>query len=200
MKLIELNNASKYYLNKTFNLKVNKHELLLVTGTNGSGKTTLIKLILGFIKPDNGKITYYKDIKFNYLPEKTSLPYFLTSYDYLYQISKLKNVSLNLKLLVDLDIPLYKKIAHLSKGNYQRVAIASTFIGNSDLIILDEPLSGLDTKTVNTLKRIIIKLKEEGKSIIISTHNPKVFEKLATYHIKLWLNTFSVISLIKKWE
>ena len=48
--------------------------------------------------------------------------------------------------------------------------------------------------------KTIQKLKEEGKSIIISTHNPKVFEKLATYHLKLWLNTFSVISLIKKWE
>lgn len=185
MKLIELKNASKYYLDKTFNLTINKHELLLITGTNGSGKTTLIKLILAFIKPDRDQIIYCQNLKFNYLPEKTHLPDFHTAYDYLFQISKLKKVDLNLKLLVDLNIPLYKKIAHLSKGNYQRVAIASTLIGESDLIILDEPLSGLDTKTTNTLKRIIKQLKEEGKSIIISTHNPKAFEKLATYHLKL---------------
>lgn len=185
MKLIEVKQASKYYLNRRFNLIINKHELLLVTGTNGSGKTTLIRLILGFIKPDVGEIIKEKSIKFNYLPEKTYLPYFQTAYDYLYLISKLKNVELDIKLLVELNIPLYKKIGHLSKGNYQRVAIAATLIGNSDLIILDEPLSGLDRKTCNTLKRIIKRLLEEGKSIIISTHNPKVFEKMATYHLAL---------------
>lgn len=185
MKLIKVDSASKYYLKKRYNLTINKYELLLITGTNGSGKTTLIKLILGFVKPDVGKIIKYKKIKFNYLPEKSYLPYFQTAYDYLSLISKLKKVELDIKLLIELDIPLYKQIGHLSKGNYQRVAIASSLIGNSDLIILDEPLSGLDRKTCNTLKRIIKRLLEAGKSIIISTHNPKVFEKMATYHLAL---------------
>lgn len=185
MKLITLIDVSKYYLNKTFNLTINKHELLLVTGTNGSGKTTLIKLILGFIKPDLGKISTTKGLKFNYLPEKANLPYFLTPYDYLSQICKIKKVNLDLHLITQFNIPLYKKIGHLSKGNYQKVAILSAIIGESDLIIFDEPLSGLDKKTSGLLKKIIKKLMADGKSIIISTHNPRVFEKLANYHLAL---------------
>lgn len=183
--LIELKNASKSYLDKDFNLQIKKGDFWLVTGTNGSGKTTLLRLILGFIKEDGGNIKLSRKLSLNYLPEKVNLPPYLSSLEYLLLIAKIKKVELDLDLLLLLEIPLYKKIAHLSKGNYQKVAICSALIGESDLIILDEPLSGLDRKMTNRLKKIIKNYQETGKSFLISTHNPKAFQKMATNFLEL---------------
>ena len=72
MKLIELKNASKYYLDKTFNLTINKHELLLITGTNGSGKTTLIKLILAFIGQIGARLSTVKILNLTIFQKNSS--------------------------------------------------------------------------------------------------------------------------------
>lgn len=182
---IKLKDVTKTYLTTSFNLEIKPSDCLLVTGSNGSGKTTLLRLILGFTKPDSGNITIDKKLKIGYLPEKAELPLFTTSFDYLLMIAKIKKVELDIKMLNDLNIPLFKKINHLSKGNHQRVAITATLIGQSDLIILDEPLSGLDRKTTNSLIRIIKKMMENNQSFIISSHSPNAFKKLATNFLEL---------------
>lgn len=184
--LIKLIAVSKNYLpNLIFNLEIKKSSFWLITGSNGSGKTTLLRLILGFLKPDQGQIIKNKRLKIGYLPEKASLPYFIKTIDYLTIIGNMKKHQLDFTLFYNLAIPLSKKIGHLSKGNYQKVALASTLLGDNDIVILDEPLTGLDKKTINAFKKIIKKGQDQGISYIVSTHNPNVFLKMADNHLEL---------------
>jgi len=83
------------------------------------------------------------------------------------------------------NIPIFKSIHELSKGNLQKLAIVSTFIGKPDLIILDEPLSGLDHESTLVLKNYIEMKQKEGMSFIVSTHQPELFLHLANQHILL---------------
>ena len=110
LSLIRLANCGKNYLNQKYNLEIKKGNLWLVSGANGSGKTTLIKLVLGFIKPDFGTIERSK-FKVSYLPERSELPGHLTALEYLKINAKIKNTKIDLKLILNFEIPLYQKIA-----------------------------------------------------------------------------------------
>lgn len=182
---LELNSVSKKYLNVSYTFILSKGDLICVSGANGSGKTTLIKLILDFIKPDTGVIKWKKNLKMSYLPERATLPGFQSAISYLKEIYELDKTNWDEDFLCELNIPLNKKISKLSKGNKQKVSLFRTFLGRSDVIILDEPFSGLDDKMVKVLKRKIIKEKENGKAFLISTHKPKEFNKLKTKEIIL---------------
>ncbi|MBU1093645.1 MAG: ATP-binding cassette domain-containing protein [Firmicutes bacterium] len=184
MPLIKLDHAGKKYLPKTFDLEINPSDFILVSGDNGQGKTTLIQLVLGFTRPDIGSIES-KKLKIGYLPEKAMLPMFVKVLPYLETLAKIKRTKIDQNLLLSFNIPIFKSIHELSKGNQQKLAIVSTFIGNPDLIILDEPLSGLDYESTHILKGIIEKKKNEGMSFIVSTHQPELFVHLANQHIKL---------------
>jgi ABC-2 type transport system ATP-binding protein len=184
MPLIKLNNASKNYLKVNFNLEINRKDFILVSGENGMGKSTLILLILGFIHPDVGDIDK-KKIKIGFLPEKATLPLFTKVISYLETLAKIKKGKIDQELLLKFNLPIFKSIHELSKGNYQKLAIISTFLGNPDLIILDEPLSGLDDESSLVLKDYILKKKNEGMSFMISTHQPNLFIDMCSKHIKL---------------
>lgn len=172
--LIELKNAGKNYLNYTFNVSIKTNYCLLVHGKNGSGKTTLIHLLLGFAKPDYGKVIK-KNMKINYLSEKVMLPPYIKVVDYLENIARIKKGEVDYDLLNDFKIPLFKGIHQLSKGNQQKLALVATMTGNAKLFILDEPLSGLDEASIDILFAKIKTLKEQGLSFVISTHQPYRF-------------------------
>ena len=184
MPLIKLSKAGKSYLNQTFDLEINPHDFILVSGENGKGKTTLIQLLLGFTHPDQGTVESAK-IKIGYLPEKAMLPSYVNVMTYLETLSRIKKSRIDQRLLLEFNIPILKSIHELSKGNQQKLAILSTFMGNPDLIILDEPLTGLDLDSMVILKKHIEHKKEEGMSFMISTHQPELFIELANQHIKL---------------
>jgi ABC-2 type transport system ATP-binding protein len=184
MHLIKLEEAGKNYLNRTFCLEIHPKDFILVSGENGHGKTTLIQLILGFISPDKGFVKG-KKLKIGYLPEKAMLPLFIKVYVYLETLAKIKKTRLDLELIHAFNLPIFKSIHELSKGNQQKLAIVSTFVGNPDLIILDEPLSGLDHESTVILKKYIEKKKDEGMSFMISTHQPELFKELASKHLEL---------------
>lgn len=184
MPLIKLQNAGKKYLPRTFDLEINPSDFILVSGENGNGKTTLIQLVLGFTHPDSGSVESRK-LKIGYLPEKTMLPMFVKVMPYLETMARIKRSKIDQNLLLSFNIPIFKSIHELSKGNQQKLAIVSTFIGKPDLIILDEPLSGLDYESTHILKGYIEKKKQEGMSFIVSTHQPELFLHLADQHIKL---------------
>jgi len=184
MPLIKLEHAGKKYLNQSFDFEINEKDFILVSGENGNGKTTLVHLLLGFIHPDHGTVQSEK-LKIGYLPEKAMLPPYVKVMTYLETLSRIKKSKIDQNLLLEFNIPLLKSIHELSKGNQQKLAIFSTFMGHPDLIILDEPLSGLDAESTCMLKKCLLKKKEEGLSIMVSTHQPELFIDMASKHLEL---------------
>lgn len=156
-------------------------------GANGAGKTTLIKIILGFIFPTQGRFSFSADWgmkredifrHIGYLPER---PYFyedITGREYVEFLAQLQNMkpseireaialwASEFQITQALD----KKIRTYSKGMLQRLGFMGTLLHNPSLIILDEPLSGLDPLGRKKIKEIMLKLKNEGKTLFFSSH------------------------------
>lgn len=182
MSLIKLEDVSKKYLNIKFNLTINESEILIINGINGIGKSTLLKLIANYIKPDTGLIE--RSIKkISYLEENFSLPESLKVKDYIKIIEELKQDRYDYNLATDFNIPFDKHIKHLSKGNKQKLALLTTFIGKHELCLLDEPLNGLDSEAVKILIKYIKNCKDQ--SFIIISHQFKKFSKIASREIEL---------------
>lgn len=184
MHLIKLLEAKKHYCPQSFSLEIHPCDFILISGENGKGKTTLLELILGFKKPDQGSIDK-KKLKIGYLPEVMMLPPLIKVSDYLETLAKVKKDVLSEELIHMFDIPLFKYIHQLSKGNQQKLAIISTFIGKPDLVILDEPLSGLDELSIHKLIVFLKAKQEHGLSFMVSTHQPELFLELSTKRICL---------------
>ncbi|PXV96096.1 ABC-2 type transport system ATP-binding protein [Lachnotalea glycerini] len=154
-------------------------------GYNGSGKTVLFKCICGFIKPDKGNI-YIMGKKQGHLKFSTDNigiiieePAFLKNksgfknLEYLYNINHKPNKShmYDILKLVGLDEKDRKRVEKYSLGMKQRLAIAQAIMENPDILILDEPMNGLDKKGVVEIRSLILNLKEEGKTILLASHN-----------------------------
>lgn len=184
MPLIQLNEAKKHYCRAAFTLTIKPHDFILISGKNGTGKTTLLELILGFKKPDTGFIKK-KTLKINYLPEVAALPNEAIVSHYLLTLAKVKRDPFDDGFLHLFQIPLFKKICELSKGNRQKLAILTTLIGKPDLVVLDEPLSGLDDKSVTELLDVLKKKQAAGFSFVVSTHQPERLQSLATQQVIL---------------
>lgn len=171
---------------KNINLKVEKGTIFALLGPNGAGKTTLVKLILDLLKKDRGDIFINEKSHLDhnarkgivFLPEKfTFYPYY-TVYGALEFFGKMRGVSVfdlpshiafaakELKI----DEFLNRKLSTLSKGQVQRVGLAQLLIGENELIILDEPFSGLDPLGMKDLKDVMRNLKANGKTIFINSH------------------------------
>ncbi len=184
MHLIKLLEAKKHYCPQSFNIEIKPSDFVLISGENGKGKTTLLELVLGFKRPDQGTIDKRK-LTIGYLPEVMMLPPLIKVCDYLETLAKVKKDVLSEELIHLFDIPLFKYIHQLSKGNRQKLAIISTFIGKPDLIILDEPLSGLDELSIHKFINYLGVKKEKGLSFMVSTHKPELFYDLSTQRITL---------------
>lgn len=168
--MIELKEAKMAYLNFTYNLKIKSGKIYLIKGENGSGKSTLIKLLLGLIKPDEGFINKSR-LKVSYLPEIINFPPYIKVSRYLEGAARLKGINDYMFLVDYFDLPLNKAIFELSKGNKQKLALIITFLGEANLIVLDEPFNGLDDKAAQKLIELIKTKKALNQSFIISTHN-----------------------------
>ena len=164
------------------NLDVKEGEVYGLLGPNGAGKTTTIKLIVGLIKPTGGRIkvfgkTLTTQIKsrIGYLPENPHFYQYLTGYEllslyaHLYGIRDKKRVY-EVAEMVRIDYALSRRIRTYSKGMLQRIGVAQALLNNPDLIILDEPLSGLDPAGRKEIKDIIFSLKDQGKTVLFSSH------------------------------
>ncbi len=184
MPLLELKEAGKHYVPARFNVAVERHRFILVSGANGQGKTTLIRLLLGYVRPDHGSRTGH-GVKIGYLPEQIMLPRFINVQTYIETLARLKKTTVDETLIHDFEIPLFKSIHALSKGNQQKLALVSTFMGGPDLVILDEPLSGLDVKSRHVVKRVLAEKKAAGLALVVATHQPKFFLSLADEHLVL---------------
>ncbi|NLE24590.1 MAG: ATP-binding cassette domain-containing protein [Clostridiaceae bacterium] len=163
-----------------------------VVGRNGSGKTQLFKVICGYVIPDSGSVKVAGKIigKDRDYPDSMGLlienPGFLTNYTGLFNLqmlaamnTKLKKDDLvNLMKEVGLADAINKKVRKYSLGMKQRLGIAQALMGNPELIILDEPFNGLDKTGVEDVRKMILSLKEKGKTIMLASHNPYDIEVL----------------------
>jgi len=164
------------------NLSIMPSEVFGLLGPNGAGKTTTIKLIVGLLKPTSGKISVFgKTLKneekklIGYLPEN---PYFymhLTGLELLNFYANLFGIRDTGKIhkcaeWLGIDYALGRKLRTYSKGMLQRLGIAQAILNDPQLLILDEPLSGLDPQGRKEVKDILLTLKKSGKTILFSSH------------------------------
>ena len=195
---LKLENVSKKFVGKqavdTISFEVNKPGVFGLLGTNGAGKTTTIRMLLGIIKKDTGEITWNgkkverKSVNFGYLPEERGVYPKTKIYDQLMYFAKLKGMGQKeadeaikkwakvLKVEEYIPMPAEK----LSKGNQQKIQFMTAIIHNPELIVLDEPFSGLDPVNTEILKNVIIDLVKEGKYIIMSSHQMASIEEFCT--------------------
>lgn len=181
---------------KNLSLEIPEKEIYGVLGGNGAGKTTTFRMILGLMDVTEGEISWRgKSIGYNnshligYLPEERGLYPKLKVKEQLIYLGKLRGMKKNdaiadLKWWLDrLEIPNYidKKVEELSKGNQQKIQFISAVIHKPKLLILDEPFTGLDPLNVEMLKGSIIDLKEEGTSIVFSSHRMDHVEELCEH-------------------
>ena len=192
---LKLENVSKTFVGKqavdNISFEVNKPGVFGLLGTNGAGKTTTIRMLLGIIKKDSGEITWNgkqverRTVNFGYLPEERGVYPKTKIQDQLMYFAQLKGMNkadatkeINkwAKVLkVDEYLPMTAE--KLSKGNQQKVQFMTAIIHNPELIVLDEPFSGLDPVNTEILKNVIIELVNQGKYIIMSSHQMASIEE-----------------------
>ncbi len=165
-------------------------------GPNGAGKTTTIRMIMNIIRPDKGLIKIFDDgattqnkARIGYMPEERGLYRKMKVGKVLAFFGAIKGLSaseLNFRVpqwlqQVDLTDWTNKKVEELSRGMHQKLQFAVTAINNPDLMILDEPFSGLDPVNQDLLKDIICRMRDEGKTILFSTHVMHEAERLCDF-------------------
>lgn len=193
MQIITIKNFTKDYGNEKgvfdVSIGIEKGEVYGYLGPNGAGKSTTLRHLMGFSKPDSGtlsinnldcwndKTAIKKDI--GYLPGEIALPEDMTGIAYLKLIDKLRKTN-DLSYAEDLieyfEIDAHMQIKKMSKGMKQKIAIIMALMHNPEILLLDEPTSGLDPLMQEKFIRLIKREKQNGKTIILSSH---IFEEIS---------------------
>lgn len=197
MGVIEVSNIYKSFgETKAVNnvsFEVQKGRIFGLLGPNGAGKTTTIRMINYILTPDSGKVTINGIVAspetqkiIGYMPEERGLYKKMKVFDQLMYLTQLKGMeSKAAKKAIDYWLERFdaldwkqKKIGELSKGMSQKIQFIATIAHDPDIYIFDEPFSGLDPINSETLKEIIIELRESGKTILFSTHRMEQVEQM----------------------
>lgn len=184
---------TKAVKNLSFSLK--KGEVLGLLGRNGAGKTTTIKMLLCLLSPDRGEMTWegkrldQANVSIGYLPEERGLypkTKIVTQLRYFGELEGMSRKQVDEAIdywLEKLEITEYKtkKANELSKGNQQKIQLIATLLHDPELIILDEPFSGLDPVNANLLSMIIEEQIKAGKTVILSSHRMEQIESFCEH-------------------
>lgn len=177
----------KHDILNDLDLTVDSGELVHIMGINGSGKSTLFKLICNIMEPTSGNITIDKNVKIGALIENPSFMESSTAKENMVFLSQINHNYDEKKITklfdeLDLDFNSRVKISKYSLGMRQKVGIIQAIMENQNLILLDEPTRGLDKKALIIFNQIINGLIEEGKSVIIASHENLSELKFTTYY------------------
>ena len=178
--------------------RIQPGEILGYLGPNGAGKTTTIKMLTGLLTPTSGDIFFqgkrikntlveYKT-KIGYVPEEPDIYPHLSAYDYLLMVGRLRQIpekTLKAKIeqfmeLLRLSLEMQSSISSYSKGMVQKVLLSAALLHDPDILLLDEPLSGLDVETSLIIKDLIKHLSKKGKIIFYCSHILEVVEKVCS--------------------
>jgi ABC-2 type transport system ATP-binding protein len=194
--IVETRNLSKVYRDfwgrqkvralRALDLEIRRGEIFGLLGPNGSGKTTTIKLLLGLLFPTSGQALIFgkdatdvsKNERVGYLPEESYLYRFLNAEETLDFYGRLFDMPAKLRkqraaeliTMVGLNRDKKRQLKEYSKGMARRIGLAQALINDPELILLDEPTSGLDPIGTREIKDLILRLKAEGKTVLMSSH------------------------------
>lgn len=194
--VISIRNLSKIYRDfwgrkkvqavKSLSLDVHEGEVFGLLGPNGSGKTTTVKMLLGLLFPTDGEISVLgqpptdveKNQRIGYLPEESYLYKFLNAeetldfYGKLFKIPAKERKERARQLIKDVGLEHARKrqLREYSKGMTRRIGLAQALINDPELVVLDEPTSGFDPMGRDDMKKMIAKLKEQGKTVVMCSH------------------------------
>ncbi len=196
--MLKVKNITKVYSHNpvvsNISFELHPGEIVGYLGPNGAGKSTTVKMIVGLLEPTSGKIFYKgKDINDNiikykqsigYVPEESAIYSHLSGFEYIQLVGRLRgmdDITIEKKaepLLEILNVynNMHFYISSYSKGMKQKILIISALLHNPEILILDEPLSGLDVSSILILKKLLKKLAEAGKIILFSSHILEVIE------------------------
>ncbi|MFD1066442.1 ABC transporter ATP-binding protein [Oceanobacillus locisalsi] len=198
-QLVALKDIKKTYGKKNVlrdvSLHVKEKQIIALLGGNGSGKSTFLRIAAGIERPDAGQVIYVdKNIRIGYVPERFPKYLRFTPEEYLHYIGKingipeavLKQRMASLLHRFQLHTWRDRRINTLSKGNIQKVGIMQAILQQPDVLILDEPLSGLDFPAQQEFVSILSELKEQGTTTLLTYHEASSFENVVdhTYYIK----------------
>jgi len=173
-------------------------EVLGLLGPNGSGKSTTVKMLTGLLAPSHGEIRFNgRDIsadlrdykaRVGYVPEEAHLYSYLTGPEYLHLVGELRGLSgqtLDVKIerflrLLGIYDDRYQTLASYSKGMRQKILIAAAVLHDPQIVVLDEPFSGLDVTTARVLKAFVRALADDGKIVLFSSHVLEVVEQVCS--------------------
>ena len=197
--MLSIENVTKRYDGHTavddISLVIEPGGVFGLLGPNGAGKTTIIRMVMNIIEPDEGKISIFGEPlsektkeKVGYLPEERGMYRKMKVLEHLVFLGEIKGISSSVanersrKWLEKLGLAEWrdKTVESLSKGMQQKIQFISTVLHEPQLVILDEPFSGLDPINTEMLKDIITGMKDDGKTVVLSTHMMDQVEKLCS--------------------
>jgi ABC-2 type transport system ATP-binding protein len=207
-KVLSVHGLTKYYSGvavvKDASFVVRPGEVTGYLGPNGSGKSTTVKMITGFIEPSSGKVflngqdTREDMIEFKrrlgYVPEEAILYSYMTGLEYLEMIGRLREMpesvvkrkANDLLEIFSLHPHRHVPMTSYSKGMRQRVLISAALLHNPDVLILDEPLSGLDVTSAQLFKQLLQGLAQQRKTILYISHVLEVVEKVCSHVVIIY--------------
>lgn len=197
MNPLKVERIVKHYGDHTavngLSFEVSQGEIYGLLGANGAGKTTTMRMVLGLIFPDEGNIRYFGKAygkeqlsMLGYLPEERGMYPKIKVSDQILYLAQLRGMSrkdaeANLRRWLEkFEVPEYcdKKVEELSKGNQQKIQFIAAVIHRPSIVVMDEAFSGLDPVNVELLKKTVKELRDEGASIVFSTHRMEHVEEL----------------------
>jgi ABC-2 type transport system ATP-binding protein len=200
--VLEVRHLTKLYRSvpavQDVNFSVSSGEILGYVGPNGSGKSTTVKMITGLLEPTSGEVVFNgRNVRDNlvgfkrrigYVPEEPHLYAHMSGLEYLTLVGRLRGMEAALLerkaeallALFDLKASRYSPLTSYSKGMRQRVLIAAALLDDPELIILDEPFSGLDVSAALLFRQLLQDLAAQGRTILFSSHVLEVVEKLCS--------------------